>query len=99
MCGTGWKCAGIMWDGSRDASAARRPAAGVSVTTWATIWRLPWACRATWTAASRTPGSATRAARTSPSSTRLPLIFTWSSRRPRWVSVPPGSSRTRSPVR
>ena len=39
------------------------------------------------------------AAATSPSSTRLPRILTWPSRRPRYSRLPSASQRARSPVR
>ncbi len=58
---------------------------------------IPGVSSRTTTAACPTDGCAASAASTSPSSTRNPRTFTWSSVRPRYSSSPPAFHRTRSP--
>ena len=94
---------GTMYPGSTRAAAARSTAGSSSAPAAGTTYpasRLSpgWSSRTT-AAACATPGKPASTASTSPSSTRNPRTFTWSSARPRYSSSPAAVHRARSPVR
>src|ERR1700758_5409399 len=91
--------AGIMYSGSRWASAARTPAGSAVPVTYPTSRLSPGRSSRAITTACSTPSQPANAARTSPSSMRYPRILTRSSARPRYRSCPSAPHDTKSPVR
>src|ERR1700758_5161236 len=91
--------AGIMYSGSRWASAARTPAGSAVPVTYPTRRLSPGRSSRAITTACSTPSNPANAARTSPSSMRYPRILTCSSARSRYRSCPSAPQHTKSPLR